>query len=221
VILFSDADILVIDKPSGLLVIPDGYDPSLPTLLGVLAPEWGRLYVVHRLDKETSGVMLLARTAAAHRQLCFQFAERNVRKVYAALCGGAPEWTERVIDLPLRVNGDRRHRTVLDNERGKPARTEALVARRLEGCCLVEARPRTGYTHQIRAHLALLGLPLLGDPLYSYPPSWTGPRLPSSSLPPFPRTALHARDLAFEHPIHHQPVSFSAPYPADFLALLA
>ncbi len=219
-ILFSDADILVINKPSGLRVIPDGYDHTLPTLLTELAPQWGRLYVVHRLDKDTSGVMLLARTPAAHRHLSMQFSTHSVAKVYLALCTGVPEWQAKTINLPLRIDGDRRHRTVLDPLNGKPARTEARLLRAMPTYCLIEACPATGYTHQIRAHLALAGLPLLGDPLYGYPPSWDGPRAPLPSLPGFPRTALHALEITFTHPLSTQLLHFDAPFPADFLTLI-
>jgi RluA family pseudouridine synthase len=216
-ILFSDEEFLVINKPSGLRVIPDGYDRTLPTLLTELTPQWGRLYVVHRLDKDTSGVMLLARTPAAHRNLSMQFSAHSVAKVYTALCTGVPVWQDQTINLPLRVDGDRRHRTILDPVNGKPARTEARLLRSMKIYCLIEARPFTGYTHQIRAHLALVGLPLLGDPLYSYPPSWHGSRVDLSALPPFPRTALHALEIFFTHPLSAQPVHFNAPFPPDFL----
>ena len=117
-----------------------------------------------------------------------------------ALCSGVPDWQDQTINLPLRVDGDRRHRTILDPVNGKPARTEVRLLQSMQTYCLIEARPSTGYTHQIRAHLALVGLPLLGDPLYGYPPSWDGPRADLSALPPFPRTALHAREISFTHP---------------------
>jgi tRNA pseudouridine32 synthase / 23S rRNA pseudouridine746 synthase len=219
-ILFSDPSFLIINKPSGLRVIPDGYDRSLPTLLSELTPEWGRLYIVHRLDKDTSGVMLVARTADAHRHLSLQFAAHSVKKVYVALCYGTPDWQQKKIDLPLRNDGDRQHRTVFDPLKGKPAYTEAQLLKKMTGCCLVEARPTTGYTHQIRAHLALAGLPLLGDPLYRYPPSWAGKRVAPSEAPPFPRTALHAQSISFIDPLSSQPLQYDVAYPDDFSALI-
>jgi tRNA pseudouridine32 synthase / 23S rRNA pseudouridine746 synthase len=220
VILFSDPSFLIINKPSGLRVIPDGYDRTLPTLLSELMPEWSRLYVVHRLDKETSGVMLLARTPDAHRHLSLQFAAHSVKKVYVALCYGIPEWQEKKIDLPLRIDGDRHHRTVLDPLKGKPACTEVRLLKKMSGLCLIEAQPKTGYTHQIRAHLALAGFPLLGDTLYRYPPSWEGARIAPSSVAPFPRTALHSQYISFLHPLTSQPEQFEIPYPDDFIDLI-
>jgi RluA family pseudouridine synthase len=215
VILFEDISFLAIDKPSGLRVIPDGYDPSLPTVLTLLQPDWGKLMVVHRLDKDTSGVMLLARHPEAHRLLSKQFAEHRVKKTYLALCLGLPDWDEIQIDFPLRIDGDRRHRTVYDAVSGKSASTAARLVKKFQTFCLVEARPLTGYTHQIRAHLALAGLPLLGDPLYSYPPSWSGLRLDPSSGPSFSRTALHARSITFAHPVSGEQLVISAPAPQD------
>ena len=220
-ILWSDPDLIVVNKPSGLRVVPDGYVPSLPTLAGLLQPEWGRLWTVHRLDKDTSGVMLFARNAAAHRNLDRQFANRQVQKVYMALVAGEPDWISTTIDQPLRVNADRQHRTTVDTVRGKPARTSLRVVRRSGNYSLLEVRPHTGYTHQIRAHLSFSGFPLLGDPLYHYPPSWNGPRKDLSLLPPFPRTALHARQITFLHPLSSIEHTFLADFPEDFRLLLS
>ncbi len=220
-ILYSDEHILAIDKPSGLLSIPDGYNRSLPTVQSTLEPAWGKLYIVHRLDKDTSGVLLLARSAEAHRLLDRQFARHEVEKVYHALCAGAPPWNDLLVDLPLRVNGDRSHRTVVDSLKGKPAWTDLQVLRRFEGFCLIEARPRTGYTHQIRAHLSSIGLPLLGDPLYRIPNAYQGPRPDLALAPAFQRTALHAVNLAFHHPVTLQRLELSAPCPPDFQQLLS
>jgi RluA family pseudouridine synthase len=165
-VVLEDEALLVINKPPGLLSIPDGYDPSLPHLAGLLQERYGRVWVVHRLDKDTSGVMLFARSADAHRALNQQFEERKTRKEYHAVCVGMPEWETLSITLPLRVNGDRRHRTVIDHQTGKPAETDAAVLQRLGVFTLVSALPHTGYTHQIRTHLAAMALPILDDPLY-------------------------------------------------------
>lgn len=219
-ILYSDDSILIINKPAGLLSVQDGYQPQLPTLRSVLEPDWGRLYIVHRLDKETSGVIVLARTADAHKNLDRQFAERQITKHYHAVCIGTPGWFSISINAPLKVNGDRRHRTIVSDQ-GKPALTELSCLRKGPLLCLVQAAPHTGYTHQIRAHCASAGIPLLGDPLYAYPPSWHGPRVNPSLLPPCPRTALHAASIHFNHPLTGQSLDFSAPYPDDFAAMVA
>jgi len=212
--------LLAFDKPSGLRVIQDGYDKTLPTLVRELEPAWGRLFVVHRLDKDTSGVILFARDAISHRSMNQQFASRQVKKTYQALVVGSPEWDEKTIELPLKVDGDRGHRTVLNEQEGKPASTIVRVLTRFGNYSLVEVHPFTGYTHQIRAHLSAVGFPLLGDPLYRYPPQWSGPRTPSAAIPPFPRTALHAAHISFRHPVSDEWLTIEAPSPSDFRELL-
>ena len=189
-IIYSDNSLLVVNKPAGLRTIPDGYDPTLPHLSGSLTPEYGRVWTVHRLDKDTSGVIVFARSAESHRSLNAQFSARETRKEYHALVVGLPAWDEQQINLRLRVNGDRRHRTVVDAWRGKPATTSFTVLARYPAysLALISAQPHTGYTHQIRAHLAAIQFPVLADALYraQLPFDITPPPLPIT------RTALHA-----------------------------
>jgi len=213
-VIYVDDHLLVINKPSGLRVLPDGYHPELEHVRSVLEPHFGRLWIVHRLDKDTSGVYLLARTAEAHRSLNLQFDRRSVEKIYHALVSGNPAWEAKTIDFPLRVNGDRRHRTVVDFERGKPAITLCKRLENFQGCTLLAIQPKTGRTHQIRAHLAHLGHPILGDRLY-------GVSTLNSSLPlSVERLALHAYALSIHHPQSGERHCWSATYPDDFQSWL-
>jgi len=229
-ILYQDEALLVVNKPGGLSTLPDGYNPSLPHVKSLLEQQVGRLWIVHRLDKETSGVLLLARSAEAHRTLNTQFEQHQVSKIYHALVTGNPEWQEQTINLPLQPNGDRSHRTVIDHEDGKPALTQLKVLERFSHYCLVEAAPETGRTHQIRVHLSSVGLYIVGDKLYAdrkrdIPPEMASQPLQNVSLSKISTVGmgLHARTLEINHPISRHRLKFEAAYPAwleDVLQLL-
>ncbi len=209
-VLFLDEHLLAVNKPAGLPTLPDGYDKSAPCLVNLLKQQFDRVWVAHRLDKGTSGVIVVARSAEVHRALNIAFDSHGVSKVYHAIVIGVPQWNEYLIDLPLRPDGDRRHRTVIDRQHGKPAVTRLRVLERFAQLSLIEARPETGRTHQIRAHLAAIDLPLAGDALYG---SKDAPAL-------IARTALHACAIELEHPATHQPLRIEAPYPLDFTQAL-
>ena len=211
-VLFEDEDLLVINKPANLLSVPDGYDPSLPHVRSVLAPFCDELWIVHRLDKGTSGAMVLAKNAEAHRALNEAFRERQLRKIYHGLAAPAPGWSEKLLELPLLVNADRRHRTRVHLKAGKPAWTRVTILRRFHLAALLEMEIRTGVTHQIRAHLRACDMALLGDELYRA-------GLPPCSFTPS-RPMLHARELTFTHPKTGERQQFTAPYPEDFRATL-
>lgn len=217
-IIYKDEHILVINKPAGLSVLPEGWEPDAPYLVKSLEEEYEKIWVVHRLDKFTSGVLVFALNAEAHRALNIQFEKHEVEKVYRAITVGAPPWKERITKFPLRVNVGHKHRTMVDNKKGVRAETkfkvlnwnssitdELFLADDAEGMALVEARPMTGRTHQIRVHAYALGYPLLGDTLYSSPETDI-----------IARPALHAYSLSFNHPVSNERVSFTAPYPTDF-----
>jgi len=208
-ILFADADLLVINKPAGLPVLPDGWEKDSPYLVKQLEAEYGKIFVVHRLDKVTSGVMVIARTPEAHRALNMQFEKHTTQKTYHAIVNGPPKWDEHTAKHPLRVNVGHSHRTVVDHSKGKPSETRFRVLQRYKGHGLLEAEPRSGRTHQIRVHLYALGYPILADILYS---------APATDL--ISRPALHAITLSFTHPVSNERVTFHAPYPADFAQAL-
>jgi RluA family pseudouridine synthase len=227
-VLWEDEYLLAVNKPAGLLSVPDGYDPSLPHLRGLVEPVYGRVWVVHRLDRDTSGVLIFARTAEAHRVLSQQFEERQIEKVYHALVAGDPPWHQKTVNLPLQPNGDRRHRTVVDRRKGKAATTKLSVLERFGVFSLLESSPQTGRTHQVRVHLAALGLPVVVDSLYGDGEgvylSQVKPKYQKKASrvekPLINRLGLHARSLRFQHPDKEEVVSIEAPYPKDFALVL-
>lgn len=209
--IYEDSALLAINKPAGLLSLPDGHDDSLPNVRSTLEPEYGRLWIVHRLDRETSGVMILARNQAAHRHLNEQFEQRQVSKTYHAIVVGSPDWDEISTDLPLRINVGRRKRTAIDQKRGKPSVTHFKVLERFGEHTLLEAKPETGRRHQIRAHLNYMEYPILSDRLYGEG---------GISLL-IHRLALHAHSLTLRNSTDGQMITFKAPYPSDFDMALA
>lgn len=221
-LLWIDDSLLAINKPAGLPTLPDGYDPHAPHVKSALEGHFGPLWIVHRLDRDTSGVLALARTPTIHRNLSLQFENRTVAKIYHALVSGSPPWEERRVTLPLRPDADRQHRTLVDARQGKPAITNLRVLARLGSYTLVEAQPETGRAHQIRVHLASLGLAVVADGLYGsgagvylshikprYKPSKT------QEAPLLGRLGLHACSLSIRHPDTDQPLGLEAPYPKD------
>jgi len=204
-IIHKDELILVIDKPAGLPVLPDGWDKEAQYLVKMLEEEYGKLFIVHRLDKVTSGVMIFARTAEAHRSLNIQFEKRETEKVYHAIMEGEPNWNEKITKFPLRANVCKKHRTAVDDKRGKPSETRFRILKRYQSGALVEAQPMTGRTHQIRVHAYALGHPLLGDVLYDGE---------ETSL--INRPALHAHSLTITHPTTNERLTFKAERPQDF-----
>lgn len=222
-LVYSDETLIAVNKPAGLRVIPDGYDPSLPNLAAMLRAAYTNVWVVHRLDKDTSGIVLFALSAEAHRSLNQQFERRETQKEYHAIVIGMPEFTSMVVNLPLRVDGDRRHRTIVDHQTGKPAETALEVSQPLGAFTLLNAYPHTGYTHQIRAHLAAVDLPILADPLYKSLQAETQITRRAGEIArqlPIQRTALHASRITLQHPQTQQPLALSAPYPDDFAQTL-
>jgi len=217
-ILFEDDDLLVIDKPAGMVVHP-GAGNQEHTLVNALLSHCGSLSaiggqerpgIVHRLDKETSGCLVVAKNDVTHRDLSKQFAARTVKKIYLALVAGRLEKESGTIDAPIARHPIHRQRmSIARNARGRSAMTEYRVLRGSQEMSLVECALHSGRTHQIRVHLHHLGHPLIGDKLYA-------PKLAKG----VPRQMLHAWRLGFTHPRNAEWRDFEAPVPPDFRAVL-
>ncbi len=188
-VLHRDGALLVADKPQGLLSVPGKGPGGEICLLNRLVDEDRAVLLVHRLDRDTSGVMVFARSKAAQRHLGLQFERRHVRKRYVAMLRGAPEGESGLVDLPLIADWPNRPRQMVCHATGKPARTGWEVLSHDERGCRVALTPETGRSHQLRVHMAALGHPILGDPLYG--PAGGGDA---------PRLMLHAQALELRHP---------------------
>lgn len=217
--LYEDDWLLAINKPAGLVVHPaPGHWRG--TLVSALLHRWGtsgagfdreRLGIVHRLDKDTSGVLLIARTADALAELGRQFRSREVEKCYLALVSGVPRRASGVVDQPIGRHPVQRKRMAV-RPRGRAAVTRYEVIESFDRAALVRAYPETGRTHQIRVHLAALGHPVIADPLYA-----RTHRQPDVGMT---RQALHAESIRFRHPSSGAPLDIVAPLAADFAAAL-
>ncbi|MCX7959983.1 MAG: RluA family pseudouridine synthase [Burkholderiales bacterium] len=214
-IVYEDDDVIVIDKPAGLVVHPGAGNPEGTLLNALLAHAPGlravpRAGIVHRLDKDTSGLVVVAKNVAAQARLAAQLAARSVRRRYLALVEGDPP-AAGTIEAP--IGRDRRARTRMTvAQGGKPALTRYRVLERFGHAALIECTLETGRTHQIRVHLQHIRHPLVGDPVY---------RRGTRHRIPFARQALHAETLEFDHPASGRRMRFRAPLPADLKRLLA
>ncbi len=215
-VLFEDEDLLVLDKSAGIVVHPGagtGEDTLVHGILhycrGALSGIGGveRPGIVHRLDKDTSGVLLVAKSDAAFQSLAEQFSSRSIGKFYTALVRGVPSETAGTIDEPIGRHSVHRIRMTCRPD-GRTARTDYKVAKAWQPAAQVDLQIHTGRTHQIRVHMKKIGHPLLGDTLYGYKPV--------DGLPPVPRVMLHARRIIFEHPLNGASMDIEAPIPDDF-----
>ena len=229
VVVYEDEHLLVIDKPAGMVVHPaagnrDGTlvnallhhcGPSLSGIGGVARPG-----IVHRIDKDTSGLLLVAKSDVAHEGLSKQFADHSIERVYAAIVTGVPVMLTGTIDAPLaRSETDRKKVAVVKNDRGKRAVTHWKLRTALRDAALVECRLETGRTHQVRVHLASIGHPLLGDPVYGRSPKQRQRELLARLE--FRRQALHAEALGFVHPVTNARLSFASALPSDMQELFS
>jgi tRNA pseudouridine32 synthase/23S rRNA pseudouridine746 synthase len=202
ILVHHDRDIVVADKPAGLLSVPGRGEDRADCLIERLRKRFPGLLLVHRLDLDTSGLIVFARNRTAQADLGRQFEGRSVDKVYAARLYGELHPDAGRVDLPLIVDWPNRPRQHVNHETGKPAVTDWQVTARSPGETRVSLMPRTGRSHQLRVHMAELGHPILGDPLYA-----------SGEAAAHPRLMLHAETLAFRHPRTGEAVSFHCPAP--------
>ena len=198
-ILHADHEVLVVNKPAGLLSVPGKGEHLADCLQSRLAAAFPEVLLVHRLDRDTSGVMVFGLTPHAQRSLNRQFETRRVKKVYVARVVGEVSDAEGVIDLPIGVDWPNRPLQQVDHENGRAAVTRWRVQRRGEGETRMRLYPETGRSHQLRVHMLEIGHPILGDPFYA-----------SGAARAFPRMMLHAESLRFAHPDGGKGLTFSA-----------
>ncbi|MHC4993702.1 MAG: RluA family pseudouridine synthase [Planctomycetota bacterium] len=202
-LIYQDDHLLVLDKPTGLLAVP-GRGPDLQDCLSArVQAEYPKALIVHRLDRDTSGLMIMARDPETHRQLSRLFENRLVEKTYTALVRGRVEEDAGEIDLPLRKDMDHPPRHRVDRELGKPALTKWRVAERLPDRTRLTLEPLTGRSHQLRVHLKAIGHPILGDALYADP----------VALIMADHLTLHAERLCLTHPVTGERMEWAAPCP--------
>ncbi len=201
-VLHMDHEILLVDKPAGLLSVPGRGEHLADCLLARVQTAFPDALLVHRLDRDTSGVMVFALTPGAQRHLGLQFERRHMKKTYIARVWGRMAERTGEVDLPLIVDWPNRPLQMVDHERGKPAQTTWRVARFDENTTRVRLYPRTGRSHQLRVHMKEIGHPILGDPFYA-----TGEARKA------PRMMLHAESLRLRHPDGGKAISYSSPCP--------
>ncbi len=222
-IVYRDKAIAIVNKPAGMIVHP-GAGEDRGTLVAALLHHFGgaeklssvggpiRPGIVHRIDKGTSGLLIIALTDEAHLKLVDEFRERQVQKTYVALLHGKLNGESGTIELPIARDAKRRSRMTARRREGREARTDWRLKLRFDHFAFIEADLHTGRTHQIRVHFSALGAPVVGDTVYGAPRQ---ERIGHELLPPLDRNFLHAARLAFEHPITGRPMEFRAPMPVE------
>ncbi|GFE66289.1 RluA family pseudouridine synthase [Litoreibacter roseus] len=201
-VLHEDAELLVVNKPHGLLSVPGKGDHLSDCLITRVQAAFPQALLIHRLDRDTSGVMIFAQTKAAQRHLGLQFEKRQTKKIYVARVWGEVQDKCGVVDLPLIVDWPNRPLQHVNFETGKEAVTQWRRIRIEDGTTRVRLKPQTGRSHQLRVHMKEIGHPILGDPFYA-----SGPALE------FPRMMLHAEELRLRHPEGGRGMTFRAPCP--------
>ena len=227
-IIYQDEAIVIVNKPPDFLTVPDRFAHKLPNLYNTLQAKFGEIFIVHRIDKETSGIICFARTAESHKELCRQFEKRETDKIYWTLVQGILQEKEGVIDGKLAKN-EFRPGSMIVAKKGKPSVTEYKVLEEFEKYSLVEAHIKTGRQHQIRVHFRHIGHPPALDPIYNNKSEfflseikrkYTQAGRGKEERPLMSRTTLHAHTLRLTHPVTKERMSFQADLPKDFRAVL-
>ncbi len=226
-IIYEDEHFIVVNKPPKFLTLPDRYALHIPNLYNSLQKIYENIYVVHRLDRETSGLICFARTEEAHKLLNDKFVNRAVKKFYWVLVDGHLPQPEGTVDKPIAAGQGKSIRMRVA-QNGKPSRTDYKVIETFRQYSLVEAQIHTGRTHQIRVHFKYIGHPLVVDELYGKSDAFYVSKIKrkykknnfEEEQPIMSRSTLHSRRLEFEHPITGKPMVFEADLPKDFRAVL-
>lgn len=225
--LYEDDDILAVDKPHGMLTIPDRFKKNIPNLYNLFQSEYGEIFTVHRLDRGTSGVMLFAKNAETHKALNIDFQNHNIKKIYHAVCAGMMENSEMDIDIPIMPNPQKNGLSI-PSARGKEALTRIRILEQFRIATLLECDLVTGRHHQIRVHLSAIGYPLFTDELYGRQSEFYLSTIKKKykiqkdkkEMPIISRVSMHAYSIEFRHPRTGIIIKCSAEYPKDFKALL-
>ena len=227
-IVFEDEDLIIVNKPANYLTIPARFKKDLPNVYNWLQRDRTEVFIVHRLDRETSGILCFAKTENSHKVLSKQFQEREVEKRYLALVDGVPNNEEGFIDKPIAENMAQRGKMIIA-KRGKSSQTSYKVLEAFKKFSLVEAHIHTGRTHQIRVHLEFIGHPLAVDVLYGRREAFNLSEVKGRKYqqgkhveerPLMSRSTLHAFRLILNHPVTNEKLTFEAPLPKDFAAVV-
>ena len=226
-VIYEDDDLIVLNKAAGDLSIQDRFQKTIPNLKEELRKIYGDIFVVHRLDKDTSGAIIFAKNAEAHRDLSMQFENREIKKIYHAIVQGIVSKAEMEIDIPISPNPVKKG-LMIPTIRGKESLTIMRVLERFRAATLVECDMKTGRQHQIRVHCSTVGHPLLVDKDYGDRTEFFVSAIKkrfnlkkhTDEMPIIDRVPLHSYSMEFKHPKTGEMIQVTAPYPKDFTALL-